>query len=235
MRLLLIEDSELEAETVRRILEAEGCAVDVAATGEEGLGLARSYDYSLIILDIMLPDVEGHGVLRQLRDARVTTPVLMLSGLAELDHKVRGLGQGADDYLTKPFDREELVARIHAIVRRSEGHAQSEVDVGRLKIKMTDRRAEVDGVPVSLTGKEFGVLELLALRKGTTVTKDQFLTHLYSGVDEPELKIIDVFVCKLRRKIAKATGGDHYIETDWGRGYSLREPELGAHVERKAS
>jgi two-component system cell cycle response regulator CtrA len=179
----------------------------------------------------MLPDLEGHGVLRQLRDARVPTPVLMLSGLAELDHKIRGLGLGADDYLTKPFEREELVARIHAIIRRSQGHAQSQVDVGRLSIKMAERSAEVDGTPLALTGREYSVLELLALRKGATVNKEQFLTHLYGGVDEPDLKIIDVFVCKLRRKIAKATGGDHYIATEWGRGYTLREPD----AERVAS
>ena len=226
MRLLLVEDSDLEAETIRLILEAEGFTVDVAATGGDGLNLARTYDFALIILDVMLPDVEGHSVLRDLRDARISTPVLMLSGLAELDHKIRGLGLGADDYLTKPFERQELVARIHAIVRRSQGHAHSQIDVGRLTIKMSDRTAEVDGAPLALTGREYAVLELLALRKGATVSKDQFLTHLYGGVDEPELKIIDVFVCKLRRKIAKATGGDHYIATEWGRGYTLREPEV---------
>jgi two-component system cell cycle response regulator CtrA len=225
MRLLLIEDSQIEADATRLMLEAEGFTVDVAGTGEDGLGLARSYDYSLIILDVMLPDVEGHGVLRRLRDGRVPTPVLMLSGLAELDHKIRGLGLGADDYLTKPFERQELVARIHAIIRRAQGHAQSQVDVGRLSVKMAERSAEVDGAPLALTGREYSVLELLALRKGATVSKEQFLTHLYGGVDEPELKIIDVFVCKLRRKIAKATGGDHYIATEWGRGYTLREPE----------
>jgi two-component system cell cycle response regulator CtrA len=225
MRLLLIEDNDIEANATRLVLEAEGFTVDIAATGEDGLSLARTYDFSLIILDVMLPDLEGHGVLRQLRDARIPTPVLMLSGLAELDHKIRGLGLGADDYLTKPFEREELVARIHAIVRRSQGHAQSQVDVGRLSIKMAERSAEVDGAPLALTGREYSVLELLALRKGATVNKEQFLTHLYGGVDEPDLKIIDVFVCKLRRKIAKATGGDHYIATEWGRGYILREPD----------
>jgi two-component system cell cycle response regulator CtrA len=231
MRLLLIEDNDIEANATRLVLEAEGFTVDIAATGEDGLSLARAYDFSLIILDVMLPDLEGHGVLRQLRDARVPTPVLMLSGLAELDHKIRGLGLGADDYLTKPFEREELVARIHAIIRRSQGHAQSQVDVGRLSIKMAERSAEVDGTPLALTGREYSVLELLALRKGATVNKEQFLTHLYGGVDEPDLKIIDVFVCKLRRKIAKATGGDHYIATEWGRGYTLREPD----AERVAS
>lgn len=230
MRLLLIEDNEIEANTIRLLLEAEGFTIDMAVTGEEGLVLARTYDYSLIVLDVVLPDQEGHAVLRQLRDARITTPVLMLSGMAELDHKLRGLGLGADDYLTKPFERDELIARIHAIVRRSQGHAQSQIDIGRLSINMSERSAVVDGAPLALTGKEYGVLELLALRKGATVSKDQFLTHLYDGVDEPELKIIDVFVCKLRRKIAKATGDNHYIETDWGRGYTLREPQ----IERRA-
>ena len=115
------------------------------------------------------------------------------------------------------------MARIQAIVRRSKGHSQPKVEIGKLSVHLEDRTAEVEGTPLHLTGKEFGILELLALRKGTTLTKEQFLNHLYGGMDEPELKIIDVFICKLRKKIANATGGEHYIETVWGRGYVLRE------------
>ena len=172
----------------------------------------------------MLPDIDGYEVLRRLRAARVQTPILILSGLSGLDDKIKGLGVGADDYLTKPFDKRELIARIQAIVRRSKGHSDSIIQTGKLKVNLDTRTVEVDGQPLHLTGKEYGILELLSLRKGTTLTKEMFLNHLYGGMDEPELKIIDVFVCKLRKKLAAATGGDNYIETVWGRGYVLRDP-----------
>jgi two-component system cell cycle response regulator CtrA len=149
---------------------------------------------------------------------------LILSGLAEPDKKIKGLGFGADDYLTKPFDKGELIARIHAIVRRSKGHSESVIRTGRLIVNLDTRTVEVDGQPLHLTGKEYGILELLSLRKGTTLTKEMFLNHLYGGMDEPELKIIDVFICKLRKKLATATSGENYIETVWGRGYVLRDP-----------
>jgi two-component system cell cycle response regulator CtrA len=191
--------------------------------GEDGIEIGKLYEYDLAILDLMLPDMDGLDVLRQLRNAKVETPVLILSGLSEPSKKVQGLGIGADDYLTKPFNREELMARIQAIVRRSKGHAQPKVEVGKLTVHLEARTADVEGEPLHLTGKEYGILELLALRKGTTLTKEQFLNHLYGGMDEPELKIIDVFICKLRKKIANATNGEHYIETVWGRGYVLRE------------
>jgi two-component system cell cycle response regulator CtrA len=223
MRVLLVEDDQIQADSLRLVLESEGFDVEQASSGEEAVDMAALYDYTLVVLDLLLPDMDGHAVLRRLRDSRIATPVIILSGLTELDHKVRGLGSGADDYITKPFAKDELIARIHAIVRRSQGHADSSIEVGRLRIRLDDHVAEVDGEPVKLTGKEFGVLELLALRRGQTVSKDQFLNHLYGGMDEPDLKIIDVFVCKLRQKIARRTGGPHYIFTDWGRGYSLRE------------
>ncbi|MHA1113476.1 MAG: response regulator transcription factor CtrA, partial [Alphaproteobacteria bacterium] len=183
------------------------------------------YDYDIIILDLMLPDIDGYEVLRRLRAARVTTPILILSGLDDTDKKVKGLGFGADDYLTKPFDKGELIARIQAVVRRSKGHSESIIRTGRLSINLDSRVVEVDAQPLHLTGKEHAILELLSLRKGTTLTKEMFLNHLYGGIDEPELKIIDVFICKLRKKIAQATGGENYIETVWGRGYVLRNEE----------
>ena len=160
-----------------------------------------------------------------MRLARIDTPILILSGSDDTDHKIKGFGFGADDYVTKPFHREELVARIHAVVRRSKGHSQSVIKTGKLAVNLDAKTVEVDGNRVHLTGKEYAMLELLSLRKGTTLTKEMFLNHLYGGMDEPELKIIDVFICKLRKKLSLASGGENYIETVWGRGYVLRDPE----------
>ena len=225
MRVLLVEDDHAMARSIELMLKAEGIVVDSTDQGEDGLEIGRLYDYDIILLDLLLPDIDGYEVLRRLRTSRVHTPILILSGLGELDNKIKGLGFGADDYLTKPFDRRELIARIQAIVRRSKGHAESVIRTGKLTVNLSTRSAAVDEAPVHLTGKEFGVLELLSLRKGTTLTKEMFLNHLYGGIDEPELKIIDVFVGKLRKKIAKSTGGEHYIDTVWGRGYVMRDPE----------
>src|SRR5271166_5351900 len=224
MRVLLVEDDSATAKSIALMLTSAGYVVDVTDLGEDGLEIGKLYDYDIIILDLMLPDIDGYEVLRRLRAARVRTPILILSGLAELDHKIKGLGFGADDFLTKPFNPRELIARIQAIVRRSKGHSESTIRTGKLVVNLDTRVVSVDDQPVHLTGKEYGILELLSLRKGTTLTKEMFLNHLYGGMDEPELKIIDVFVCKLRKKLAQATGGSHYIETVWGRGYVLRDP-----------
>ncbi len=224
MRVLLVEDDSATSASIKMMLRKENFICDTTDLGEDGLEIGKLYDYDIILLDLMLPDIDGYEVLRRLRAARVHTPILILSGLGELDHKLKGLGFGADDFLTKPFDRRELVARIHAIVRRSKGHAESVIRTGKLVVNLDARVVEVDDRPLHLTGKEYGILELLSLRKGTTLTKEMFLNHLYGGMDEPELKIIDVFVCKLRKKLAQATGGKHYIETVWGRGYVLRDP-----------
>jgi two-component system cell cycle response regulator CtrA len=225
MRVLLVEDDPSTAESIQLMLKSANMVVDATDLGEDGLEIGKLYDYDIIILDLMLPDMDGLEVLRRLRDSRVETPVLILSGLMEPDKKVKGLGIGADDYLTKPFNKSELLARIQAIVRRSKGHSQSVIATGRLSVNLDARTVEVDGRAVHLTGKEYGILELLSLRKGTTLTKEMFLNHLYGGMDEPELKIIDVFICKLRKKLATATEGENYIQTVWGRGYVLRDPE----------
>ena len=225
MRVLLVEDDSSMAQSIELMLKSGKFIVDATGLGEDGLEIGKLYDYDIILLDLMLPDIDGYEVLRRLRAARVDTPILILSGLGELDNKLKGLGFGADDYLTKPFHRDELVARIHAIVRRSKGHSQSVIKTGKLAVNLDAKTVEVDGSRVHLTGKEYAMLELLSLRKGTTLTKEMFLNHLYGGMDEPELKIIDVFICKLRKKLSLACGGDNYIETVWGRGYVLREPE----------
>src|SRR5579884_1909755 len=224
MRVLLVEDDPQTASSIDLMLRKENFICDTTDLGEDGLEIGKLYDYDIIILDLMLPDIDGYEVLRRLRAARVRTPVLILSGLGELDHKIKGLGFGADDFLTKPFDRRELLARIQAIVRRSKGHSESTIRTGKLVVSLDSRVVTVDDQPLHLTAKEYGILELLSLRKGTTLTKEMFLNHLYGGMDEPELKIIDVFICKLRKKLANASNGKNYIETVWGRGYVLREP-----------
>ena len=227
MRVLLIEDDSATAASIEMMLKGEGFVCDTTDLGEDGLEIGKLYDYDIIVLDLMLPDIDGYEVLRRLRAARVRTPILILSGMAELDNKIKGLGFGADDFLAKPFDRRELIARIQAIVRRAKGHSESVIRTGKLTVNLDSRTVEAEGSPLHLTGKEYGILELLSLRKGTTLTKEMFLNHLYGGMDEPELKIIDVFVCKLRKKLAVATHGDNYIETVWGRGYVLRDPPGG--------
>lgn len=225
MRILLVEDDPTTSKSIELMLTHANLNVYATDLGEEGIDLAKLYDYDLILLDLNLPDMNGHEVLRQLRNARVETPILILSGADDTESKIKGFGFGADDYLTKPFHREELVARIHAVIRRSKGHSQSVIHTGRVEVNLDAKTVAVEGKPVHLTGKEYQMLELLSLRKGTTLTKEMFLNHLYGGMDEPELKIIDVFICKLRKKLSNATGGDNYIETVWGRSYVLRDPQ----------
>jgi two-component system cell cycle response regulator CtrA len=224
MRVLLIEDDSPAAQSIELMLKSESFTVYTTDLGEEGIDLGKIYDYDIILLDLNLPDMSGFEVLRSLRISKVKTPTLILSGLAGIEDKVKGFGVGADDYMTKPFHRDELVARIHAIVRRSKGHAQSVIQTDDLVVNLDTKTGEVNGARVHLTGKEYAMLELLSLRKGMTLTKEMFLNHLYGGIDEPEVKIIDVFMCKLRKKLAGASGGKNYIETVWGRGYVLRHP-----------
>ena len=234
MRILLVEDDPTTSKSIELMLQNANLNVYATDLGEEGVDLAKLYDYDLILLDLNLPDMTGHEVLRQLRVAKVETPILILSGADDTESKLKGFGFGADDYMTKPFHRQELIARIHAIVRRSKGHAQSVITTGKVAVNLDAKTVECEGKSVHLTGKEYQMLELLSLRKGTTLTKEMFLNHLYGGMDEPELKIIDVFICKLRKKLSEATGGENYIETVWGRGYVLREPQPAVSPRRAA-
>jgi two-component system cell cycle response regulator CtrA len=222
MRVLLIEDDASTAQSIELMLKSFN--IYTTDLGEEGVDLGKLYDHDIILLDLNLPDMSGFEVLRSLRVAKVKTPILILSGVAGTEDKVKGLGIGADDYLTKPFHKDELVARIYAIVRRSQGHAQSVIQTGELVVNLDTKTVEVNSARVHLTCKEYQMLELLSLRKGTPLTKEMFLNHLYGGMDEPEGKIIDVFICKLRKKLANASNGKNFVETLWGRGHVLRDP-----------
>jgi two-component system cell cycle response regulator CtrA len=224
MRVLIIEDNHSTAQTVELALNKEGIICDRAELGEEGLKVSKLYDYDLVILDIMLPDMNGYDVLQTLRRSRKPVPVLILSGLGASEDKIKGLGYGADDFLSKPFNMGELTARVKAIIRRAQGHSDAIIEVSKMRINIDAHTTTISGDSVNLTSKEQSILELMAMKKNQVVTKEQFLTHLYSGVDDPELKIIDVFVCKLRKKIQKVAG-ENYIETSWGKGYALKNPQ----------
>ncbi|MGZ3278803.1 MAG: response regulator transcription factor [Caulobacteraceae bacterium] len=225
MRILIIEDDEIVASTLELFLRSEGFRTHTETLGEEALEVARHYEYDAILMDLNLPDISGVDVLRKLRLNKVVTPVLVLSGQTDLDTKIKCLGAGADDYLAKPVHHAELGARLRAVVRRAKGHAQSIIQIGNLAVNLDIKAAEIDGERVPLSSKEYQLLELLALRRGTTLTKETFLNHLYGEMDEPEAKIIDVFVCKLRKKLAAYTNGENYIETVWGQGYLIRNAD----------
>ena len=225
MRILIIEDDEIVASSVELFLRSEGFRTHVETMGEEALEVAKLYEYDAILMDLNLPDMSGVDVLRKLRMGKVATPVLVLSGAADMDTKLKCLGAGADDYLCKPVNHAELAARLRAVVRRAKGHAQSVIQIGDLAVNLDIKAAEIGGERIPLSAKEYQLLELLALRRGTTLTKETFLNHLYGEMDEPEAKIIDVFVCKLRKKLAAYTNGKNYIETVWGQGYLIRNSD----------
>jgi two-component system cell cycle response regulator CtrA len=224
MRVLVIEDDISTAQSLELMLKSESFNVYTTDLGEEGIDLGKIYNYDVILLDLNLPDMSGFEVLRRLRVSKVKTPILILSGLPGVEDKVRGLGFGADDYMTKPFHKDELVARIRAIVRRSEGHAQSVINTGDLCVNLDNKIVTIAGARVPLTRTEYQILELLSLRRGMTQTKEMLLNYIYGGLDEPGQKIMDVFICKLRKKLAKAAGGKEYFESIWGRGYVLHLP-----------
>jgi two-component system cell cycle response regulator CtrA len=219
-RLLLVEDDRLLSDALSRMLELAGFTVYVTGFGEDALDLARAYRFDVVVLDLTLPDMTGGQVLQQLHQMRPDTPVIILSGEGRLETKIENFLEGADDYITKPFHRDELLARVHAVLRRSRAAAPQDLQLGVLSLDLVAHRASVGGVQVPLTGKEYACLEYLATRRGMTVTKEMFLAHLYGGRDEPEMKIIDVFICKLRRKLSEA-GAPPVIETVWGRGYTI--------------
>lgn len=215
------------ARSIVLMLDRAGIQHQAVAMGEAGIELARLYDFDAIVLDLSLPDIYGYEVLKQLRSARVATPVMIVSGDTELATKVNGFDIGADDYLTKPFVGEELIARLHALIRRSQGHAEPLVQTGSMTIDLNARTVAVQGKRIALTNKEYTILEMLSVRKGSTLAKEAMIANLYGGRDEPEIKIIDVFICKLRKKLADVDpSAAACIETVWGRGYALRDPAI---------
>jgi two-component system cell cycle response regulator CtrA len=228
MHILLVEDNEVTAKSIELKLVSEGHSVFSTDLGEEAIELAGLYDYDIILLDLALADMNGLDVLRAVRRERLRTPMIVLTASVDVETKVRALGAGADDFISKPFHKAELVARINAVVRRSRGHAQSIIETGDISVNLDTRSAAVAGVPIHLTPSEYKVLELLSLRKNTVLTKEMCLNHLYNGLREPEVKIIDVFICKLRKKLAEAAGAGNHIETVWGGGYMLRDRPVRA-------
>lgn len=225
MRLLVVEDENSIAQRIEAVCVSDGLHCHIAETGTDALEMIKFYDYEAVILDLMLPDIDGFEVLSRIRSIKNNTPIIVLSGLCSTDDKVKCLTMGADDYITKPFSKVELLARLYAIIRRTSGHSSSIIHVGPLEVDIKQRCVRIYGNEMLLTSKEYSILELLALKKGSILAKETFLNHIYGGMDEPELKIVDVFICKLRRKIADLTGGLNFIETVWGRGYTLRDFE----------
>ena len=220
MRVLLIEDEPTTAKSIELMLSSEGFNVYTTDLGEEGLDLGKLYDYDIILLDLNLPDMHGYDVLKKLRVAKVGTPVLILSGINEMDSKVRALGFGADDYVTKPFHIEEVLARVRALIRRAAGHASSELTCGPLRLDTKASKADVDGVPLKLTSHEFRLLAYLMHHMGEVVSRTELVEHLYDQDFDRDSNTIEVFVGRLRKKM-----GIDMIETVRGMGYRMREPE----------
>lgn len=200
-------------------------AVDVAAAGQEGLARALRQHYDVMLLDLGLPDTHGFDVLKKLRAAGSDMPVMVVSGTDDVRTKAQGLWLGGDDYIVKPFRAPELLARISAVVRRSRGHAQTLIQIGSLTVNLDSQWAEHNGGRIHLSSKEYGVLELLALRRGQVVSREALMGHLYGVMDTPNDKIIEVFVSKLRKKLQDTLDGYDMIETIWGRGYMLCDPD----------
>ena len=223
MNILIVEDDDLIAQSIAMALEDEGHFYHITSTLEEGLSAAREGQFDAVVLDINLPDGDGFQFAKAIRRNQIDTSVLVVSGRSSVTDKVVALHSGADGYLTKPFDRQELIANLTAIIRRANGHADNKIVTGPIVVDLSKHEVMVGESRLDLTSKEYRILELLSLRKGSTLGKSHFLSHLYGGIDEPESKIIDVFICKLRRKLIESTGGDNYIHTVWGQGYVLRD------------
>ena len=215
MKILVVEDEADLLCAVREALECAGYVVDEASDGEVGLHHARTGEYAAIVLDLMLPVIDGWTVLERLR-ADKTTPVLILTARDAVTDRVRGLETGADDYLVKPFEIDELLARVAALIRRSAGKPSGVIELGEVQVDTVRRRVRRAGVEVQLTAKEYALLELLALRKGELVTRTTIYEQIYASDDDSMSNVVDVFVCNLRNKLGK-----ELIETRRGQGYII--------------
>ena len=220
MKLLFVEDSIRLQSTVGKGLEKEGFAVDIAGDGEEGYALANAYDYDTIILDLMIPKMDGLSVLRKLRGQGKSTHVLILSAKDQVQDRINGLEMGADDYLIKPFEFNELVARVRALVRRRYNEKNPTLELGPITVKSAQRKVFRGGQEIELTPKEYALLEYLILRKGRVVTREALLEHLYEGYGDIASNVLDVIVCNLRKKI-QAKGEATLIHTRRGFGYEV--------------
>jgi len=223
VRVLIVEDSQALRDSLRMGLAREGFAVDVAGDGELGLDYARNNPYDVLVLDLMLPKVDGLSVLSGLRETPERPHVLCLTARDSVADRVEGLNAGADDYLVKPFAFEELLARIHALVRRRYQESSSRIDVGELAIDLLARRASVGGRDLDLTAREYGLLEYLALRRGHTVRREEIEDHIYGVTRLPSSNAVDSAVCLLRSKLGPL--GKQLIRTRRGQGYVLDAPQ----------
>jgi two-component system OmpR family response regulator len=221
VRILLVEDDPMLAEAIGRALAQSGHTVDGARNGEEADHALRTSAYDLVLLDIGLPQLDGYEVLRRLRDRRSSVPVMILTVRDSLEDRIAGLDLGADDYLSKPFHLSELEARVRALIRRSHGSAGAELVHGPLRFDMAGRRLYCNGQPVELSAREMAVIELLLLKEGKVVTKQQIIDHLYGWEDASASNSIEVFVYRLRRKLEESGVG---IRTVRGMGYLIEKP-----------
>jgi DNA-binding response OmpR family regulator len=223
MKVLVIEDEKKIAAFVRKGLEAQGCVVDVAHRGDEGYTLATTRPYDVLVLDIMLPGRDGLSILRSLRDRKVPLPVLLLTARSELNERLDGLNLGADDYLTKPFFIEELVARLHAITRRASGATQSILAVADLTVNLLTREVKRGGAGIELTPREFALLEYLMRSPGRVLTRVQICERVWSYDFDPGTNLVEVYIQRLRKKV-DGPAAVKLIETIRGVGYRLQTP-----------
>ena len=226
MRVLLIEDDSILNETITDFLETKGFSVEPCYDASEGLEMLDLYNFQVVLLDLGLPDMKGETCLRKIRADKPDMPVIVLTGREDHQSCLDLLEAGADDYMTKPFNSEELLARMRANIRRASGYGENIIRSGTFSLDLKRQLVKVEDQDLNLTRKEFEILHLMVLQKGGVISKEAFLDHLYGGMDEPEIKIIDVFICKLRKKLEEAMNGRKLIETVWGRGYRVNLLEV---------
>lgn len=228
MRILIADDDSSVIHALNLVLSRDQWVVETAENGQDAADLGRQEPYEAIILDVRFPDRSGIDVVREIRRSGRTTPILVISGLGEVEERIRALHAGADDFLPKPFNRQELRARLLTLIRRRHGHAAPVLDCGRLQIDLERRDVRVDGQDVGLSQREYQVLRALAMRANAVVDRETLLDTLYPLEESPDIKVIDIFVHKVRKKLEAALQGESGIETRWGKGYMLRTSDPGS-------